>query len=146
MAGKKQPFSFTQLLYSRITTGLGILVFGMLSFALMTDTTQTKSVDDSILALEYEADRLAKEYSDLEDLIRYLSSDDYARTESKKKLGLVSKGEQVVIISDAEIEGFLMQQSQTTTLDSELTQLFAKQEVEKTNFQQWIEYFGFNRN
>lgn len=73
------------------------------SFSLLREIKNKKSIQDEIKSLQQELVNIDQQNSELQNLIDYLKTDEYAELEAKKKLGMKKTGEKVILVTEADL-------------------------------------------
>ena len=117
----------------KIAIFLGLILIGMIIFAISKETIRKRQVEQEIGKLKEEASKIEKENVELSDKVAYLNSNDYKEKEAKDKLNLQSPGENVVIVKPG-----VVSQGQNVQED---TVGGKKVIVKVSNLQKWWDYF-----
>jgi cell division protein FtsB len=81
-----------------------LVVLGCLAGPLSSNFLRKQKVDSEILELQKEISRLDSSNKDLEKLLVYLKSDQFAEVQARVNFGLKKPGEEVVVIKAARIQ------------------------------------------
>lgn len=117
-----------RLLPARATWFLALLAAVIIGIALGRETLRDYQIEKEIRDLESQAEELAEGNRELEQLVRYLETEDYAEKEARLRLNLQREGEQVVIVPEAEEGDHPLDENE-------------KSETVKTNQEKWLKYF-----
>ena len=99
---KKQHSHIPRILLSKGLFFVLILFLLFVSVSMLREVKRKQQIQKDILALEHELVEVDANNSRLESLIDYLKTDEYAELESKKRLGMKKKGEEVLLITREE--------------------------------------------
>ena len=106
----------SQFLASRILLViLSIVLIAVLS-AFTRDFSQKSNVDSEVVDLQSRISELEKERDDYLSMINYYSSDEYLKQQAKRNLELKDAGENIVVISDDELEKYLLLEAELENL------------------------------
>lgn len=117
----------------KIVLFLGILLLGLIVFAISKESYKKKQAQSEIDRLEQEAERITRENSQLSDKLSYLESRDYQEKEARDKLNMQNPKENMVIV-----EPGLTSTKEASANDEENKK---KLIVKTTNLQKWWDYF-----
>ncbi|HPN96447.1 MAG TPA: septum formation initiator family protein [Candidatus Moranbacteria bacterium] len=112
---------------------LGLVLFGLIVFAVSRETYKKKQVEAEINKLKEEAKSIEKENLELADKISYLESKDYQEKEAKDKLNLQDPKENLVVVKPNAIS-YPEAEPENKTQDKKLI-------VKISNVQKWWDYF-----
>lgn len=110
MKGKRKKFP--RIIFSKSLFALLILFLLFFSYSLIKEINRKKEIQAEIKNLEKELVYLDKENNQLQNLIEYLKTDEYAELEAKKKLGLKREGEKVILVTENSQEDFKLLETQ----------------------------------
>ena len=79
---------------------IGLILLVLISIPLANNLKERRLVNRQIIELENEINSIEGKNSDLQKLIKYLGSDQYAEEQARLKMGLRKEGEQVAIIKE----------------------------------------------
>ena len=116
----------------RVIIFLGIILSGLVIFAVSKEIYIKKEVQKQIDQLDTEAQKIEKENMALSDKISYLESKDYQEKEAKDKLNLQDPGENVVVIKPSLVAG-QKNDDESPIPDKKLI-------VKVSNVQKWWDY------
>jgi cell division protein FtsB len=112
---------------------LGLLLFGLIIFAISKENYKKKQAQMEIDELQQEAEKITRENTDLMDKISYLDSKDYQEKEARDKLNMQNPKENMVIVEP----GVASNIESSTPNDENGKKLVVK----ITNIQKWWDYF-----
>jgi cell division protein FtsB len=112
---------------------LGVLLFGLIIFAISKETYRKKQAQVEIDKLRQEAEKITRENVELTDKLSYLESRDYQEKEARDKLNMQNANENVVIVEP----GVLQKDKVKETANDNSKKLFVK----TTNVEKWWNYF-----
>jgi len=112
---------------------LGLLLFGLIIFAISKESYKKKQAQEEIDKLQLEARRITRENTELMDKLSYLESRDYQEKEARDKLNMQNPKENMVIV-----EPGLAPVSSSQNISDENGK---KLVVKTTNIQKWWDYF-----
>jgi cell division protein FtsB len=112
---------------------LGLLLFGLIIFAISKESYKKKQAQAEIDKLQQEAEKIAHENTELTDKLSYLESKDYQEREARDKLNMQNPKENMVIVDPG-----LASTSETQGNSGENGK---KLVVKTTNIQKWWNYF-----
>jgi cell division protein FtsB len=104
MAVRKQNSFLQSFIYSKLYLLIGIFLIVVMSFFVAKEFMNKRGVDSEITNLKGEIQKLEGSNVDLQKLVQYLGSDDYVKQEAKLKFGYREAGEQVVVISNQNVD------------------------------------------
>lgn len=87
---------------------LGCVILGGLSYVtyrLSCQVYKQRQINNEIISLQKEIERLHQENQDLNKLISYIQTDSFKERQTKDKLNLIKEGEQLVLVKDSSIQG-----------------------------------------
>lgn len=102
MRRKGRSTSVMRELFGKALFVLLVVLFGFFSFSLLQEVQRKQAIHDDIARLEDELIKLEGENNQLQSLIDYLKTDEYAELEAKRKLGMKREGEQVILVTQEE--------------------------------------------
>jgi cell division protein FtsL len=117
----------------RLVIVLGIILLGLIAFAITKETYKKKQVQGQIDDLKQQADKIDKQNTELSDKISYYGSADYQKKVAKDELNLQDPGENVVIVKPSSIAQ-PQATEETPSNDKKLVVLVS-------NVQKWWDYF-----
>lgn len=79
---------------------LGLILIILISIPLAKNISRRHRINREIKELEAEINQMESQNTDLEKLIKYLESDQFAEEQARLNLGLKKEGEQVAIIKE----------------------------------------------
>jgi cell division protein FtsB len=112
---------------------LGVLLFGLIIFAISKETYRKKQAQVEIDKLRQEAEKITRENVELTDKLSYLESRDYQEKEARDKLNMQKANENMVIVEP----GLSQKDTAKETTDENGKKLFVK----TTNVEKWWNYF-----
>jgi cell division protein FtsB len=104
-----------------------LVVLGCLAGPLSSNFLRKQKVDSEILELQKEISRLDSSNKDLEKLLVYLKSDQFAEVQARVNFGLKKPGEEVVVIKSGE--------------NSKEIEAAGAEEGKNSNPVKWLKYF-----
>ena len=105
-----------------------VLAVGIVAAMLMTAKLmlQKREVMSEVRQLSQKADEINQKNRELDELIKYLKTPEYAEQQAREKLNLKKEGEYVVVLPESSDDG---------------TDLNAMKVKESGNIEKWIKYF-----
>lgn len=126
--GKEHSFLYRFLSSQRFLAIIGLVFLILIALPLARTYSQKKVLEKELTDLRLEIDRYEKESSDLEEVIKYLNSDQSLESQARLNLNLKKPEETVVVIEK--------NNNQETQSELELNRL-----EKKNNLQNWWQYF-----
>lgn len=117
----------------KTVTILGLLLFGLIIFAISKENYKKKQAQIEIDKLQQEAEKITRENTELTEKLSYLESKDYQEREARDKLNMQNPKENMVIIEP----GLATTKESPDTSNDNGKKLFVK----TTNIQKWWNYF-----
>jgi len=119
---------------------VAIVALVWLSFPLREKLQGKKEIDKEIQNLKKEISELENKNQDLEELTKYLQSDQFVEEQARMNLGLKKKGEEVVVIKEEEgkVAGAF---AKNDNIDSHKDAATKKQSRQFSNWEKWWDYF-----
>lgn len=137
MREKKQKESFFWLIRGIIILlTLTIFLFG---YVFSKELKKKKNIEEEILSLQEEAQKVEKENMEIKKRISYLSSKDFQEVEAKERLNLQNLGEKVVVVSPGPLSQDEKENLSSSNDDNPKVEDFPKDY--RNNFQKWWDYF-----
>lgn len=96
---------------------LSVILIAVLS-AFTRDFSQKHLVDAEVQELENEVEELKQQRDEYLSKINYYDSEDYLKQQAKKNLDLKEEGENVIVISDEELEKYLVLEAELSNLQN----------------------------
>lgn len=124
---------------------VAIVALVWLSFPLREKLQGKKEIDKEIQSLKQEISELENKNQDLEELTKYLQSDQFVEEQARMNLGLKKKGEEVVVIKEEEgkVAGAF---AKNNNIDSNKNKADKKQSRQFSNWEKWWDYFFGEKN
>lgn len=115
---------------------LTIFLFG---YVFSKELKKKKNIEEEILSLQEEAQKVEKENMEIKKRISYLSSKDFQEVEAKERLNLQNMGEKVVVVSPGPLSQNEKENLSSPNDDNPKVEDFPKDY--RNNFQKWWDYF-----
>lgn len=123
---RRRSPSMTKAILSKSIFFALVMLLLFFSYSLIREVKRRQAIKNDIQNLEQELVALDQSNSELQSLIDYLKTDEYAELEAKRKLGLKRTDEQVILVTE----------------DEALQAALAAEPVERTpNWLSWKQYF-----
>ncbi|KKR20423.1 MAG: Septum formation initiator [Parcubacteria group bacterium GW2011_GWE2_39_37] len=136
----KNNFFLSFLFKQSVLTIIGVVLLIAISIPLAKNLSRRYRINNEISQLDKEIQEIEKKNTDLQKLIKYLESDQFAEEQARLNLGLKKEGESVAIVkNDLSVKKGELIQSEK--------QIFNIPGLEKSkpkpisNPQQWLNYF-----
>jgi cell division protein FtsB len=118
---------------ARTVIFLGLLLFGLIAFAIYKENYKKKQAEQAIESMKQEAEKIERSNRDAAEKLAYLESRDYQEKEARDKLNMQNPKENVVIVEP----GLAPSVETKEAVDENGKKLFVK----TTNIQKWWNYF-----
>ena len=120
----------------RIIIILGLIILGLIVWAISRENYRKKQIQKEINALEEEAKRIQTDNSRLVEKLAYLEGRDYQEKEIRDKLNLQAPEENMVIIKPSPTDKMIKDANPNQPVDNQGLVF-----VKETNPQKWWNYF-----
>jgi len=133
--GKKSVRFFSGLFF---LAGLAVLV--MIGISLGKETYRKRQIQKEIENLQNEIQKVSQENSDLNNLISYLSSQEFQEKEAREKLNLQKSDEKMIILHKDAASPQNIEKKNENSTD------FATSEDNTPNWRKWLKLFFAKEN
>jgi cell division protein FtsB len=125
---KEENFFYRLIVNQRFLAMIGLIILVLIALPLAKNYSQKKIIEQELADLQANIQKFESETLELQEMLKYLESDQSLESQARLNLNLKKPGETVVVIEKDEDKK-----------KSEIS--MANQESEKNNFQKWQEYF-----
>jgi len=122
------------ILRSKSVLVIEILVILFLAYAVTKEIVRRRSVQSEIGRLELQIDQLEKQNIRLADVLKDMTTDNYAEKEARKKLDLQRPGETVILLPNLDTNELVVTQNSESETHS----------PQSTNPEKWWTFFFGN--
>ena len=128
---KRNPFRF---IYSpKMFALLGVVILFVISIPLARSLTQKYKVEGEINDIKAEINKLQSKNKNLDNLVKYLQSDQFLEEQARMNFDLKKKGEKVVVVKEeGKVAGVSTSSAGVVNKDGSR---------EKDNPEKWMSYF-----
>jgi len=120
------PYTHTKKLLSNKIILLGLFfILCFIIYAIIKNSNREQIITSNTAKLDEEIKNIGKENQELTELIKYLSSSEFADKEAREKLNMAEPDEKVIIIPE----------------ENNLANEINSQEKKISNWRLWIKYF-----
>lgn len=95
---RRQSFLLEILYDQKLLSVLGLLLLVLISVPLAKNITRRHKINSEIRELQKEVQNMESKNTDLQQLIKYLESDQFAEEQARLNMGLRKEGEEVAIV------------------------------------------------
>ncbi|KKQ59805.1 MAG: Septum formation initiator [Parcubacteria group bacterium GW2011_GWE2_38_18] len=137
----KNNFFLSFLFKQSVLTVIGLVLLVAISIPLAKNLSRRYRINNEISQLDKEIQEIEKKNTDLQKLIKYLESDQFAEEQARMNLGLKKEGESVAIVkNDPSVkkeEELLQPEKQIFNIPG----LEKSKPKPASNPEQWLRYF-----
>lgn len=137
MARTKKRSFWSIILSPKVIIVIGLILLGLVSFALSKELARKHQVNQEILEVKKEIDGLEKKNEELASLIEYLNTDSYKEIQARQSLNMKKEGETAVAVTSVSSNDQVNASSDKYDLPSE---------EESSNIKKWWKYFFGKKN